>query len=165
MNGQAISNTSNSINKNTRAVELANALRATLMAHPEHAKGKGIGEKGGFAWVTKEYIYAVHRRCHSLMNEQLQAQGSSLKLSQPNIAYTILFDAGFIRKIDNKLFSYCTIDKENWNKSLTLVCFHKNALDPNYEFPKSSMSITTLEDIVEKDSKDTEGYSEKNLTN
>lgn len=99
------------------------------------------------------------------MNEQLQAQGSSLKLSQPNIAYTILFDAGFIRKIDNKLFSYCTIDKENWNKSLPLVCFHKNVLDPNYEFPKSSMSITTLEDIAEKDSKDTEGDSEKSQTN
>ena len=140
-------------NRNSRAIEIIDALMSSLNRHEELANGKKINEKGGFAWVTKKYIYVVTPRCFNIIQGALEAKHSKVKVSQAHICYQILTDAGFIEKVNGKMFDYFTIDSEGWGKSLPLVRFIRTKLDPDLRLTEATFLI---ENQKEKESDDSE---------
>ncbi len=146
MDNEQLQKTTSNINSNNRAVEIISALMSCIQNHEMYANGKKIGSKGGFAWITKDSVYVVNPRCFELINGALKASQSQIKLTQATVCYSILGDAGFINKNNGLYYSYCTIDKDNWNKKLPLVRFYRDKIDPEYLLPESSMKVVSPED-------------------
>jgi hypothetical protein len=145
--------------RNSRAVEIADALMSSLNRHEELANGKKINEKGGFVWVTKKYIYVVTPRCFNVIQAALESKHSKIKVSQAHICYQILGDAGFIEKVNGKLYDYFVIDSDGWGKSLPLVRFIRTKLDPALKLTEANFLIEN--ETEKKKEKDTTSEKEE----
>lgn len=136
-------------NQNTRAAVLAGALLDVLNRHSELANGKSINEKGGFAWVTVDYIRVVVPRCYVLIKNVLDSSNAGIKISQESICYQILFDAGFIVKINDRIHDYHTIDPTGWNKSLPMITFKRKMIDPQFALSESTLEVFDTKSLKE----------------
>lgn len=142
MDNQTVNKTVSNININSRAVAIVDALKICLDNPEMYSGGKGLNVKGTFAWVTKEFIYVVHPRCHTLIDSVLSANGSKIKLTQPIICYAILKDAGFIDQVNNQHYTYYSINDENsWSVKLPLLRFFRSKIDPEHKYFETKMTI------------------------
>jgi hypothetical protein len=72
MDNQTINKAVSNVNINNRAVAVIDALKVCLDNPETYSGGKALNVKGTFAWVTKEFIYVVHPRCHTLIDAVLK---------------------------------------------------------------------------------------------
>lgn len=128
-------------NELNRAGVIASAVVDVLNRHQDFANGKSINEKGGFCWVTRDYIYMVTPKVFEIIKSTLNDNGSGIRLSMAHVCYQILFDAGFLEKINGQTSEFLTVDPEGWNKSLKFIKLKRDKIDPEFKFPEAKFDL------------------------